>query len=71
MLFRSDAFTFQFNNLTSFSVIVGRFDINIQRPEDQPFWWFASRRAQGSLELWAFGFQGIFCKLPRCQVAVL
>lgn len=71
MLFRTAAFTVQFIDLRDFSVIAGRFDTNIQRPEDQPFWWFASRRAHGSLELWGFGFQGIFCKLPSGAVAVL
>lgn len=71
MLLRSDTFTFQFNSLTSFSVIAGRFDTNIQRPDGQPFWWFASRRSQDCLELWGFGFQGIFCKSPSGQVAVL
>lgn len=71
MLFRTAVFTVQFIDLTDFSVIAGRFDTNIQRPEKQPFWWFASRRSQGCLELWGFGLQGIFCKLPRGQVAVL
>lgn len=71
MLLRSNAFTFQFDSLTSFSVIAGRFDTNIQRPEGQPFWWFASRRSRGCVEIWGFGLQGIFCKLPAGEVAVL
>ena len=71
MLFRTATFTVQFIDLTDFSVIAGRFDTNIQRPEEQPSWWFASRRSHGCLELWGFGFQGIFCKLPPGEVAVL
>lgn len=38
------------------------FEVFVGRPEGQPFWWFSARRESGSLEMWGFGCEVIFCR---------
>lgn len=62
MLISTSAVTLDYTSLTSFLVKGKSYEVFVERPEGQPFWWFSTRRASGSLEMWGFGTQIIFCR---------
>ncbi|MFI5446212.1 hypothetical protein [Polaromonas sp. UC242_47] len=62
MLISTSAVTLDYTSLTSFLVKGKSFEVFVERPEGQPFWWFSTRRDSGSLEMWGFGAQIIFCR---------
>lgn len=62
MLLSTSIITLDYTSLTNFLLKVKSFEVFVGRPEGQPFWWFSTRRESGSLEVWGFGCEVIFCR---------
>ena len=62
MLLSTATFTLDYTSLTSFLLKGKSFEVFVGRPEGQPFWTFSTRREAGTLEVWGFGCEVIFCR---------
>lgn len=62
MLLSTATVTLDYTSLTSFLLKGKSLEVFVGRPEGQPFWWFSTRREPGSLEMWVFGCEVIFCR---------
>ena len=64
MLISTSAFTLDCFSFAGFLLKVKSGETFVDRPEDQPLFWFSKRRSPGMLQMWGFGFEIIINRHP-------